>query len=139
MLSNPEFAGFLFFRRFRTTLYDPQFQNKRPCLPKIKVFISFTLEGHKEVPRRSEGHHDRCRVMGFDGGCRHLEGRLTRHGRRHKSVREPSSRVWEATRRVFSGLTRGSRRHRSRYENGDEWAGQKVSPSVDLSELKTIL
>ena len=36
-------------------------------------------------------------------------------------------------------MTRGSRRHRSRYENGDEWAGQKVSPSVVLPGLKMIL
>ena len=77
--------------------------------------------------------------MGFDGRCRHFEGRLTRYGRWHKSVWDPSSRVWEAMRRAFSGLTRGSRRHRSRCENGDEWAGQKVSPSVILPEFGMIL
>ena len=55
---------------------------------------------------------------------------MTRHGRRHKFVRDRSRRVWEATRRVFSGMTRVSMTHRSRYENGDEWAGQNVQPSV---------
>ena len=44
-----------------------------------------------------------------------------RHGRRHKWVWDPSSRVWEARSRVFRWSTPGSRSHRSRYENGGEW------------------
>ena len=38
-----------------------------------------------------------------------------------------------------SGLTRGSRTHHSRYENGDEWPCQNVRPPVILGELRKIL
>ena len=58
-----------------------------------------------------------------------------RHGRRPKLVWGPSSRVWEATRRVFSGVRRGSRTNRPWYWNGDEWWCQNVRPSVILGEL----
>ena len=60
--------------------------------------------------------------------------KMTRHGGRHKSVWDLSRRVWEATRGVYSGSTRGSRRHRSRYWNGGERPCQFVSRSVFLRE-----
>ena len=60
--------------------------------------------------------------------------KMTRHGRRHKSVWDLSRRVWEATRQVYSGSTRGSTTHRSRCENGDEQSCQKESRSVILRD-----
>ena len=50
-------VDYLVTERFK--IYDPPFQNIRPCLPKIKVKISVILKGHKDDQRRSEGHHDR--------------------------------------------------------------------------------
>ena len=38
--------------------------------------------------------------------------------------------VWGATTTAFRGSTRGSRRHRSCYENGDGWQCWIVPPSV---------
>ena len=64
-----------------------------------------------------------------------LKWKFWRHGRRHKSVWDPWRRVWEATRRVLEGLTTGSRRHRSRYGNGDERCNQIVPPSVISGDL----
>ena len=52
------------------------------------------------------------------------------YGRRHKSGRGPSRRVWEATTPVFLGSTRGSRAHCSRYENGGDWRCRIDPPSV---------
>ena len=74
----------------------------------------------------------------FDGAMMIFRQKWTRHDRRHKSVGDASSRVCEATRRVFVGLTRASRRHRSRYENGDEPPCRNVPPSVIMSELNMV-
>ena len=60
---------------------------------------------------------------------------MRRHGRRHKSVRDPSSRVWEATTTVLRGSTTGSRTHLPSYENGDDLPGRIIPPSVVLSKL----
>ena len=65
--------------------------------------------------------------------------KMARHGRRPKSVGDPSRRVWEATTTVFWGMTRGSRTHRSRYENGGEWGGLFVWPSVISGMMRTIM
>ena len=62
--------------------------------------------------------------------------KMTRHGRRNKSVWNPSSRVWEATTRAFWGSTRGSRTHRSRYGNRDERRCLFVRPSVVLKAFR---
>ena len=103
-------------------------------ISEIKRNSSFVLESQQRLRRRSEGRHDRRHDMVFDGFYRCFERRGTRHGRRPKSVRGPSRRVWEATTTVFSGLTRGSRIHRSRYENRDELCNQNVQPSMVLPE-----
>ena len=84
---------------------------------------------HSEVP----GRHDRCHETVLDRRC-HFDWK------RHdmvwdKSVWDPSSRVWEATKRAFSVSTIGSNRHHIRYGNG--WEGhQSVAPSVVMSELR---
>ena len=44
--------------------------------------------------------------------------KMTWHGRRHKSVWDLSRRVWEATKRVYSGSTTGSTTHRSLVKTG---------------------
>ena len=61
------------------------------------------------------------------------------NGWRHKSVGDPSRRVWKATTPAFRGLTTGSRIHRSCYENGDERHNRFVPPSVisGLLSMKT--
>ena len=85
------------------------------------------------------GRHEGCHGMGFDGRYWGGEWELTRHGRRHKSVGDPLSRVWEAMRRVLEVLTTGSRTHRSRYGNGCERQGLNVPPSVILRALQMML
>ena len=88
------------------------------------------------LQRRSWRYHDRCHDRAFDDVIEFFFTKLTRHDRRPKSVRDPSSRVWEAMRRVFGGLTRGSRTHRSGYENGDERPGRMGQPSVVFMAFK---
>ena len=89
----------------------------------------------KTVPETVMGRHDRCHDMMFYGSIECFWIKTTRHGRRHKSVRDPSRRVWKATTPAFRGLTPGSRNHRSGYENGDERDNQIVPPSVFSREL----
>ena len=94
-------------------------------------------ENAKEAIMSSRKHHrsdvnDELNMLRWVAGMdEQLEKpKTTRHGWRHKSVGDRSSRVWEATRRVFRGSTRGSKPHHSHYRNGGERPCQNVLPSV---------
>ena len=88
----------------------------------------------KTVPETVMGRHDRCHDMMFYGSIECFWIKTTRHGRRHKSVWDPSRRVWEAMTTGFGGSTRGSRTHRFCSENGDERQGRMAQPSVVFRE-----
>ena len=85
------------------------------------------LEATKHVVMQSQKHHESDAndelnglrwVVGVED--RQEEIKVTRHGRRHKSVRDLTRRVWEAMTPVFGVLTTGSKTHRPCYENGEE-------------------
>ena len=84
------------------------------------------------APEAAMRHHEGCHDMMFYELIEFFLQKMTRHGRRHKSPRDASRRVWEARTTVFGGLTTGSRTHRFRFENGGERRCWFVRPSVVL-------
>ena len=91
------------------------------------------LENAKEVIMSSGKHHrsdvnDELNVLRWVARMDEQpeKPKMTWRGRRHKLVWDPSSRVWEATTPVFSGLRRGSKQHDSRYWNGGERPCQNI-------------
>ena len=80
---------------------------------------------------------DGTRWFLFDTECE-MAGNDTR-GRRHNLVRGLSSLVWEVRTTVLRWSTRGSKPHRSRYENGDVWHCLIVPPSVYFVDKRRIL
>ena len=119
-------SGKSFTERFN--IFDPGFPKSKLTSPSCSKAIKTIEDNPRDITTVSQ-HGVWSVLLAF-------RAKMTRHGRRHNSVWGLPSRAWEATRRVFSGMTRVSRRHRSRYENGDEQTGQNMPPSVVLSELR---
>ena len=121
-------------------------QNIRPFVSKYTTLLSNFQSRHlpsfpslSTRSKRVVGTSRRGSRDGFRGGMKARGPEMTRHDRRHKSVRGPSRRVWEATTTVFRGSTRGSRAHSSRYENGADRQCRIAPHSVIFVDKWTIL
>ena len=94
--------------------FDRSSQNIRPSVSKYTTpFSNFQrrlLPSSPSITTRSKrlvATSRRVSRHGFRWVMRANGPEMTRQGRRHKSVRGPSGRVWEATTPVLRGSTRG--------------------------------
>ena len=85
---------------------DSEFQNTRPLVSKNQNHLSGALSRPQDDPR---GHDDiTTRVTAWRStGIDIIQARNEQRGRRHWSVRDPSSRICEAMRSAYGGSTRG--------------------------------
>ena len=107
-----------FVSKYKHPLSEKHKQHLRPLTPTTKASETTFL-----TSRRVSRH-------GLRGVMKGNRLEMIRHDRRHKSVRGPSRRVWEATTTVFAGSTMGSRTHRSSCQNGVDWQCLINPPSV---------
>ena len=109
-----------FVSKYKHSLSEKHKQHLRPLTPTTKA-----SETTCSTSRRGSRH-------GLRGVLKANRLEMTRHGRRHESVRDASRGVWEATTPVFEGSTQGSKTHRSSCQNRDDRHRQIVPPSVNL-------
>ena len=104
--------------------------------PKIKIASREHSIARKTI-KRSRRHHSRGHDMAFEG-IDIIQARNEQRGRRSRSVRDPSSRIWEAMRSAYGGRRGVENTSPPLWKRG-RTTRSEVPPSVGLQGLRNIL